>query len=94
MNTATGAPIAPHPLLAIVAGAVFGLLVGISLALHADALPDTAISKIGEIGPFSAPAEMCSFNTFEAAAANLPAMVSRCDYLFDERQYIAVGYRI
>ena len=38
--------------------------------------------------------EMCSFNTFEAAAANMPAMVSRCDYLFDDRQYIAVGYRI
>ena len=91
MNDATGVPIAPHPLLAIVAGAVFGLLAGISLALNTDALPATEIS---EIGPFSAPAEMCSFNTFEAAAANIPAMVSRCDYLFDERQYIAVGYRI
>jgi hypothetical protein len=94
MNDATGVPIAPHPLLAIVAGAVFGLLAGISLALHVDELPDTGLSQISEIGPFSAPAEMCSFNTFESAAANVPAMVSRCDYLFDERQYIPVGFRI
>lgn len=91
MNEATGVPIVQHPLLAIVAGAVIGLLAGISLALHTDALPDT---KISEIGPFSAPAEMCRFNTFETMAANVPATVSRCDYLFDERQYIAVGYRI
>jgi hypothetical protein len=82
MNEATGVPIARH------------LLAGISLALHADALPDTAISEISEIGPLSAPAERCSFNTFEAMAASVPAVVSRCDYLFDERQYIAVGYRI
>ena len=94
MNEPTGVPIVQHPLLAIVAGAVFGLLAGISLALTADALPDTAISEISEIGPFSAPAERCSFNTFETTAANVPATVSRCDYLFDERQYIAVGYRI
>ena len=94
MNDAIGVPIAPHPLLAIAAGAVFGLLAGISLALHVDGLPVTALNEIREIGPFSAPAEMCSFNTFEAAAANVPAMVSRCDYLFDDRQYVAVGYRI
>lgn len=96
MTEATGVPMAPHPLLAIVAGVVFGLVAGISLALHVDGLPDTGFSgfsEISEIGPFSAPAEMCSFNTFEAAA-NVPAMVSRCDYLFDERQYISVGYRI
>ena len=94
MYEPAGVPVVQHPLLAVVAGAVFGLLVGISLALHVDELPDTAFTEISEIGPVSAPAEMCSFNTFEAAAANVPAMVSRCDYLFDERQYIAVGYRI
>ena len=99
MNGATGVPIAQHPRLTIASGAAIGLLAGIALAISANALSDTDIS---EIGPFSAPAQMCSFNTFEnpepfrvtARTSDVAAMVNKCDYLFEERQYVSVGYRI
>ena len=98
MNEAVRVPIAQHSRLAIASGAVIGLVAGIAVAVSANAL-DTDGS---EIGPVNAPAQMCRFNTFEgpellrvsAQPSDVPALASRCDRLFEERQYISVGYRI
>jgi hypothetical protein len=76
----------------VASGAAIGLVAGVALAFATDAFGDAGIR---DIAPFSVPSEMCSFNTFEtSAAADVPAMVSSCDYLFDKRQYVSVGYRI
>lgn len=80
-------------------GVAIGAIVGVALALAIDALADDGLS---EIGPFFAPTEMCRFNTFipqdsvpvSAPQQAVPSMVSRCDHLFQDRQYIQVGYRI
>ena len=81
--------------------AAVGVLVGVALAaLFSNAIRDAG--GLGEIGPFNAPTELCRFNTFSqpeilavsAPRSGMPAMVSRCDFLFQEGQYIAVGYRL
>lgn len=89
----------PSGVVVTATGAAVGLIVGVALALSVKALTDT--DPI-EIGPFSAPTETCRFNTFNppdlvpvsAQQPVVPAMVSRCNFIFKDRQYIQVGFRI
>lgn len=80
-----------------------GVIVGVALGLFWNTLREGNVGgNVGEIGPFGAPTELCRFNTFNqsvslavsARHSAMPAMASRCDYLFKERQYVQVGYRI
>jgi hypothetical protein len=68
-----------------------GFLLGAALTAS---LGNLSVLQPAERAPADTPTDVCWYTTLQPESSVVPTMVSRCDYMFDERQLVQVGYRL